>query len=393
MTDPTPKAVVVPTGTELLHAVIATLRGHVQALSDGKKLVRDGMPAPSPSPIYAVFKALPGIVRELEMAELEIESDFERYDDLAAPQASLPPVEGVRAADILDCATWLPLDENGAAEVRVNGQRITSMPSYAGAEEIAERINKALVITADHRAALSPVPSGGGDDYSHIVPDNSDAAERVEAWINECGVRDMVKNVSSVFSRWADIALLDRFETQVLAILSMSFLEGAARASPVPAVEAATYDDVILRADKNDKLQVYSSRFNVQMMTFPVGTPERQRREFFARLVAAPSAPGEPSPPSSDHEAMRAEWREGREEGRLAPRAWQPGDHVPAVGGMVLVSGANCDIESDQHRAFTWRRVVGYGEDNGFVCLQAKGCWPTVERMTNCWFAALGDGK
>ncbi|MNS15289.1 hypothetical protein D3C72_469210 [compost metagenome] len=83
-------------------------------------------------------------------------------------------------------------------------------------------------------------------------------------------------------------------------------------------------------------------------------------------------------------------WKEGREEGRLAARPWRKGDPVPAVGTMVLVSGAHGDIESDQHRAFQWRRVIGYGVDGAdFICLQNKGCWPTVERMENCWFAAL----
>lgn len=83
-------------------------------------------------------------------------------------------------------------------------------------------------------------------------------------------------------------------------------------------------------------------------------------------------------------------WKEGREEGRLAARPWRKGDPEPAVGSMVLVSGAHGDIDSDQHRAFSWRRVIGYGVDgDDFICLQNKGCWPTVERMENCWFAAL----
>jgi len=41
-------------------------------------------------------------------------------------------------------ATWHPIDDNGSAEVRVNGRRITSMPSYPAAQEAAERINAAL---------------------------------------------------------------------------------------------------------------------------------------------------------------------------------------------------------------------------------------------------------
>ena len=43
-----------------------------------------------------------------------------------------------------EVATWSPLDDNGSAEVRVNGKRITTMPSYSGAEEVAQRINAAL---------------------------------------------------------------------------------------------------------------------------------------------------------------------------------------------------------------------------------------------------------
>lgn len=41
-------------------------------------------------------------------------------------------------------ATWHKLDDTGLAELRVNGQRITSFPSYPGAQEAAERINAAL---------------------------------------------------------------------------------------------------------------------------------------------------------------------------------------------------------------------------------------------------------
>jgi hypothetical protein len=73
--------------------------------------------------------------------------------------------------------------------------------------------------------------------------------------------------------------------------------------------------------------------------------------------------------------------------GRLAKRPYAEGDDLPEVGGVCLVSGANQDAESDQHRSFNWCRVVGYTVDNKFVCLQVPGCWPTVERLTNCWFA------
>ena len=67
------------------------------------------------------------------------------------------------------------------------------------------------------------------------------------------------------------------------------------------------------------------------------------------------------------------------------------GEHpvLPAVYSYCLVSGANMDIQSDQHRAYSWRRVIGYSEDRRFICLQTEGCWPTVERIEKCWFAEI----
>ncbi len=85
--------------------------------------------------------------------------------------------------------------------------------------------------------------------------------------------------------------------------------------------------------------------------------------------------------------------RTGMKDGRLSPRPFQFGDTLPAVGSYCLVSGANCDIESDQHRGYSWRQVLGYSDDKEFVCLQTHkdsyACWPTVERLTNCWFAEI----
>jgi len=85
--------------------------------------------------------------------------------------------------------------------------------------------------------------------------------------------------------------------------------------------------------------------------------------------------------------------RTGMRDGRLVPRPFQFGDTLPAVGSYCLVSGANCDIESDQHRGYSWRQVLGYSDDKEFVCLQTHkdsyACWPTVERLTNCWFAEI----
>lgn len=76
-----------------------------------------------------------------------------------------------------------------------------------------------------------------------------------------------------------------------------------------------------------------------------------------------------------------------RLEGRLAKRPWREGDWLPEVGAICLVSGVNCDIESDQHRGYSWRKVIGYANGHQFVCLQTRDCWPTVERVENCWFA------
>lgn len=75
--------------------------------------------------------------------------------------------------------------------------------------------------------------------------------------------------------------------------------------------------------------------------------------------------------------------------GRLASRPYRAGDDLPAAGSTTLVSGAHGDVESDQHRGYGWRRVLGYSPDLKFICLQTPGCWPTVERLENCWFADI----
>lgn len=86
MTAPSqPEGGVAPTGTERLHAVIQQLRTHVQALSDGKRAVAAGRAAPKPLPFALLFADLPGILRELEAAEFDIESEFEAYEDRRAP--------------------------------------------------------------------------------------------------------------------------------------------------------------------------------------------------------------------------------------------------------------------------------------------------------------------
>lgn len=66
---------------------------------------------------------------------------------------------------------------------------------------------------------------------------------------------------------------------------------------------------------------------------------------------------------------------------------------MPAERSECLVSGANCDVESDQHRAYSWRKIIGYTDDNEFVCLQTRDCWPTIERLTHCWFAEIPEPR
>lgn len=57
-------------------------------------------------------------------------------DDAIAAMALFSPPAGV--------ATWRPLDDNGLAELLVNGKRITLFPSYGEAEEVAGRLNGCL---------------------------------------------------------------------------------------------------------------------------------------------------------------------------------------------------------------------------------------------------------
>lgn len=64
-------------------------------------------------------------------------------DDIAQSLSARPLALGGQQGQ----ATWHPLDDEGLAEVRVNGKRITSMPSYDGAKDVAQRINEALSTT------------------------------------------------------------------------------------------------------------------------------------------------------------------------------------------------------------------------------------------------------
>ena len=71
---------------------------------------------------------------------------------------------------------------------------------------------------------------------------------------------------------------------------------------------------------------------------------------------------------------------------RRVKRPYQPDARLPDVGETCLVAGANTDISCDQDRAYSKRIVVGYSPCGNFICLQTEGCWPTVERLKNCWF-------
>lgn len=74
---------------------------------------------------------------------------------------------------------------------------------------------------------------------------------------------------------------------------------------------------------------------------------------------------------------------------RIATRAYLQGDPLPAVGSKCIVAGANSDIHSDQDRAYSERFVIGYSPDKKLICLQTEKGWPTVERLSNCWFGTI----
>lgn len=72
---------------------------------------------------------------------------------------------------------------------------------------------------------------------------------------------------------------------------------------------------------------------------------------------------------------------------RIAKRPYQRGDALPAIGSLCEVACSNSDISSDQDRAYSELMVIGYTPEGEFVCFQKSGCWPVVERLTQCWFA------
>lgn len=95
------------TSTERLHGVIGKLRAHIGAIQAAKADVDAGRDAPEINPILVCINDLPVIVRELDMAELEIEADFEAHED----RQSLFPVEAgddetERLRDALETTMW-----------------------------------------------------------------------------------------------------------------------------------------------------------------------------------------------------------------------------------------------------------------------------------------------
>lgn len=97
-----------------------------------------------------------------------------------------------------------------------------------------------------------------------------------------------------------------------------------------------------------------------------------------------------PSIATANESAINA----GTAVGRFATRRWQKGDDIPAAGAMIFASGVNQDAESDQHRQYSWSKVIGTTDPDAeyiFICLQRKNCWPTVERMENMWIAEIVD--
>jgi hypothetical protein len=60
------------------------------------------------------------------------------------------PAEGGEKAVVV---RWTPLDDNGLASVEINGKRITAVPSYGEAQEVANRIRFALT----HPAPSVPI--------------------------------------------------------------------------------------------------------------------------------------------------------------------------------------------------------------------------------------------
>lgn len=71
---------------------------------------------------------------------------------------------------------------------------------------------------------------------------------------------------------------------------------------------------------------------------------------------------------------------------RIAERPYEAGDPIPDVGSVCRVAGANTDETCDQDRSYNDMFVIGYSQCSNFICLQRNGCWPVVERLTNCWF-------
>ena len=171
--SPAPAGDLVERDADLLHKTIKRLKGHVVAMSDGKKLVAKGQPGPSPNPIMACLADLPEIVRLLEAAEFDIEAAFEEHEaramlaaDLAALSASPAP-----AGDLVERVAGYPVtvDEHLAVAERVltNIARPTHVDGavvYSMSDDVPEDIAVALSYVTDARVLIAAMQPGSDND-------------------------------------------------------------------------------------------------------------------------------------------------------------------------------------------------------------------------------------
>jgi hypothetical protein len=61
--------------------------------------------------------------------------------------------------------------------------------------------------------------------------------------------------------------------------------------------------------------------------------------------------------------------------------------NLPPVGSYCMISGANNDsVDEPGGRSYSHALVLGYSPDHQFICCQNDGCWPFVQRVSNCYF-------
>lgn len=70
----------------------------------------------------------------------------------------------------------------------------------------------------------------------------------------------------------------------------------------------------------------------------------------------------------------------------VRPNIWT-GEGLPPVGTVCEYYGANSD--GPDGWVYIESKVIGYTDDQQFVCMQKIGCWPVVERVSNCGFRPI----